>query len=139
MAHNHTLLASAFSGWGATSWVYDGWAYFLLPGECCLRLATESENSGSPPGGFSYGIFGAIYGDEHDPVTYTDLNAQMCVDFGSWQWWGPRNRYYDKFRDGIGKKPSMVCGEANPETDPMFANDPDDGSSEIVFFLGAVT
>lgn len=140
MSHNHTQLAADWNGWGASTWIADGWWYFLLPGECCLRLATNGANSGTPPGSFDPDWFDT--GNYGGTVTAPDpLGADgdnMTITYGGWQWWGPRNRYYRRFYDGIGKGPTMICG-ASPATDPMLAFDPEDASSQLVLLPGAVS
>lgn len=138
--HDQDAIASAFLGWGASTWVKSGFRYYLCAGEACVAFVTAEGDTGTEPTGFDYDHFDiGTYGDECDPDEsqgIPDPEAQISVTFAGWIWWGPRNRYYWRFRDGIGKSPQMICGEADPENDPMFCFDPDDGSTVLVLYRG---
>lgn len=140
MSHDQTLIANAWNGWGASSWISSGWIYYLLPGESCVRMTTNAANSGTPPGSFDPEWFDLenYAGTITVPDPVGDPENQMVLSGSGWIWWGPRNRYYLKFKDGIGRGPTMICG-TSPATQPMFAFDPDDSSTQLVLLPGATS
>lgn len=140
MPHDHEMLAESYASWGADTWVANGWRYYFLAGEVALRFATTDSNTGSASSGFDYDWFDpGDYSDEVEPDEQSgppDPEARMSVTFASWMWWGPRNRYWDKWRDATGQRPSMLCSIVDPGNSPMFCYDVADSSTEMVLLAG---
>jgi len=138
----YDTLVEQWLGYGAVEFNNNGWKYLYIEGEACLRLVTLDTNSAGPvPNGMEFTWFDpANYDAEVEPDDPdADDEEQMSVTgtgISSWMWWGPRNRYYNRWRDATGQSPTMICGESDPADAPMLCTDEADSDIQMVLLPG---